>query len=141
MSSGFKYWNVVLTDIDGTSAIVQDSGTDDNHGVYKIASAPAGLNYFYIDWNGTASMKLENYALRTASGGTLKAEIQWKIGGSWVDGGLADSYETDANLDLSATQAAKWNTVDINRPMYGVPCRIACLTDAAGDLFAQALRS
>ena len=49
MSSGFKYWDIILTDVDGTSAIVQNNGTSDNRGVYKITASVAGTYYFYID--------------------------------------------------------------------------------------------
>ena len=137
-----KYWNMILTDVDGTSAMVQDNGTVDNRGVYKIAASAAGSHYFYIDWSGSESFKFEKFSVqKSTGGGYLWCAVQWKINGSWVDGGLSESYLTDPNLKFDATQAACWNTIDIEQVCYGVPVRVKCLIENAGNILAQALRS
>lgn len=142
MSSGFKYWDVVLTDEDGGSAIVKNNGTSDNRGVYEINAPAAGTYYFYIDHNGTLSAFIENIKVqKTTGGGTLKIELQHKVRGTWFDGGIADSYETDSYLDLDETQAARWNRLTVQSAFYGVPLRISCTVSAPGIISAQVLRS
>ena len=37
-----KYWDLILTDVDGTSSVVQHAGIADNIGVYKIVAGSAG---------------------------------------------------------------------------------------------------
>lgn len=142
MSSGFKYWDVVLTDIDGTSAIVKNNGTSDNRGVYEINASGAGEYNFYIDYNGTLSAKIENIKVqKTTGGGTLKVALQYKIRGTWYSGDVTDSYKTSAALDYSDVQAAKWNIVKLGQVFYGVPIRLSCTVSAAGIISAQVLRS
>lgn len=142
MSAGFKYWDVVLTDIDGLSAIVKNNGTSDNRGVYEINAATAGTYNFYIDYNGQLSAKIENVKIqKTTGGGTLKVVLQYKIRGSWVDGDINESYKTNQVLDYTDVQAAKWNIVKINNVFYGVPIRLSCTVSAAGIISAQVLRS
>lgn len=142
MSSGFKYWDVVLTDEDGGSAIVKNNGTSDNRGVYEINAPAADTYYFYIDHNGTLSAFIENIKVqKTTGGGTLKIELQYKIRGTWYSGDVADSYKTQPALDYSDVQAAKWNIVKLGQVFYGVPIRLSCTVSAAGIISAQVLRS
>ena len=137
-----KYWDIVLTDVDGTSAIVQNNGTSDNRGVYKITAASAGTYYYYIDWSGLESFKFEKFSIqKKTGGGYLWCAVQWKVDGTWIDGGLSESYSTDQNLKFDATQALAWNTIDIEQVCYGVPIRVKCVVENAGIILAQALRS
>lgn len=142
MSAGFKYWDVVLTDIDGLSAIVKNNGTSDNRGVYEINAATPGMYYFYIDYNGQLSAKIENVRVqKTTGGGNLKVSLQYKIRGTWTDGSINESYKTNEQLDYTDVDSINWNTIKIEQVFYGVPIRIACTITEAGIISAQTLRS
>lgn len=137
-----KYWDIVLTDVDGSSNIVRNNGTDDNRGVYEINATTAGTYYFYIDWNGQLSAKIENVKIqKTTGGGTLKVVLQYKIRGTWYDGDIIESYKTNQLLDYTEVQAMKWNIMKIGQVFYGIPIRLSCTINAAGIISAQVLRS
>lgn len=136
-----KYWDLVLTDIDGTSNVVKHAGIADNIGMYKIVAASPGTYTFYVDWSGTTSFKFEKFSLQKTGGGTMSCNVLWKINGTYGKGGLSEAYDTDPNLVFDATQAARWNTIDIEQICYGVPVAVECVISAAGTIFAQALRS
>lgn len=136
-----KYWDIVLTDVDGTYDIVQHAGVSDNIGLYKIVAAAAGTYTFYVDWAGRESFKFEKFSVMKTGGGTMKCNVLWKVNGTYVRGGISEAYDTDANLEFNATQTARWNTIDIEQVCYGVPVAVECIIDTAGTIFGQALRS
>lgn len=136
-----KYWEVILTDVDGTYNIVQHAGVSDNIGLFKIVAAAPGTYTFYVDWSGRESFKFEKFSVMKTGGGTMSCNVLWKINGTYIKGGLGEAADTDTNLAFNATQAARWNTIDIEQICYGIPVAVECVVSASGTIFAQALRS
>jgi len=136
-----KYWEIILTDEDGGSSTVKSADIAGTIGLFDINAPAAGTYYFYVDWAGRESFKFEKFSLTKFGGGDMHCNIEWKVGNDFIIGGLSEGYDTDAYLNFDATQAARWNTIDIEQVCYGVPIRISCTVSAAGIIRAQALRS
>jgi hypothetical protein len=125
---------LVLTDSSGDVLDLANTNGK-NKGLYKIAAAGAGTEYFYHDFvpGGKTSFKLTGFKVSVDAAVTLSGTLQFYRDGDWVDNPAYD-------FAFDSATAQKMNGVyPLEEGIYGTPVRIKCVVGGACNVFCQAV--
>jgi hypothetical protein len=139
VATAVKY--AVLTDSDGNNSTVTPLVHARNQGIYKATAGGAGDLSFYLNYDGSESLKVADISVLSTEAVDVSVSIEFEINGSWYSGGDAYSYETDTNLIFAGALSQRFNTIPAYDVVAGTPMRIRCTVSGATTIYCQVLEA